>query len=77
MFVLGTCRYYAIVCMLVGVLVFGYFFGSVTSSMANTDAPRARYAEKVTAIQKQMASTFALDAVYIVVAFIRSSLSSC
>ena len=47
-------KYFATASMLLGVLLFGYFFGSVASSLANDDAPLARYTEKVRAAQKNM-----------------------
>ena len=54
-------KYFAIASMLSGVLIFGYLFGSIASSLANTDAPRARYAEKVVAARKHMADANLAD----------------
>lgn len=54
-------KYFAIASMLCGVLIFGYLFGSIASSLANTDAPRARYAEKVVAARKHMADANLAD----------------
>lgn len=53
--VIVTEKYFAVGCMLAGVLLFGYLFGSITSSMANNDAPHARYTQKIRAAQKNMA----------------------
>ena len=40
--------------MIFGIVFFGYVIASVAASLANADAQRARYQEKLTAIQRYL-----------------------
>lgn len=44
----------ALVAMILGIVFFGYIIASVAASLANADAQRARYQEKLTAIQRYL-----------------------
>ena len=44
----------ALIVMILGVLFFGYIIASVAASMANADAQRARFQEKLHGIKSYM-----------------------
>ena len=44
----------ALMIMIIGVVFFGYIIASVAASLANADAARARYQEKMSGIKNLM-----------------------
>ena len=51
----GGEMFTAVLFMILGVLLFGYIIASVAASLANADAQRARYQEKLSSIKNYMA----------------------
>lgn len=44
-------KWIALACMLIGVTIFGYIFGSLASMLTNADAQRSKYIHRLNAIQ--------------------------
>ena len=44
----------ALICMIVGVVFYGFIIASVAASLANADAQRARYQERLDGINRFM-----------------------
>ena len=42
---------YAVICMIIGIVFYGYIIASVAAGLANADAQRARYQERLDAIK--------------------------
>ena len=42
---------YAVICMIIGIVFYGYIIASVAAGLANADAQRARYQERLNAIK--------------------------
>jgi hypothetical protein len=42
---------YALFCMIIGIVFYGFIIASVAASLANADAQRARYQERLSAIK--------------------------
>jgi len=42
---------FALICMIIGIVFYGYIIASVAAGLANADAQRARYQERLGAIK--------------------------
>ena len=42
---------FALICMIIGIVFYGYIIASVAARLANADAQRARYQERLDAIK--------------------------
>ena len=51
-------KWFAIVCMLWGIVMFGYILGGLASILTNQDAQRARYVNRLDAIKTHLVCTF-------------------
>ena len=46
--------FYSLACMIIGIVFYGYIIASVAASLANADAQRARYQERLSGIRQFM-----------------------
>lgn len=49
---------FALFCMIIGIVFYGYIIASVAAGLANADAQRARYQERLDAIKTFLEVTF-------------------